>query len=220
MRKGLRYIVTFSLFLLAIVIFSGNAQAAEYACSGSVNGVSTSTYCGSANYNRCTVEEGDEHCTNCNLCEFGCSSGSCKSAPVTEPAPVPIVEPAPIPVALTCSDTTWGPSTSTVCSGQSFTQTSNCGNTRTATGTKTTGVCAPQICTSGQTRPASGTCSTTSSCKVQIRQERCNSGGTAWSSSYCIATNTPACRSNEQCSNGQCVPIRICTPGSTRAASG
>ena len=35
-----------------------------------------------------------------------------------------------------CEDSTWTPATSTVCSGTSFTQTSNCGNTRTATGTK------------------------------------------------------------------------------------
>ena len=35
-----------------------------------------------------------------------------------------------------CTVTSWSPSTSTICSGQSFTQTSNCGNTRGATGTK------------------------------------------------------------------------------------
>jgi len=35
-----------------------------------------------------------------------------------------------------CTDTSWTPSPSTVCSGESFTQTSNCGNTRTSTGTK------------------------------------------------------------------------------------
>ncbi|MCB9358461.1 hypothetical protein H6503_00885 [Candidatus Woesearchaeota archaeon] len=36
----------------------------------------------------------------------------------------------------TCIDTTWTPDPSTVCSGTSFTQTSNCGNTQSATGTK------------------------------------------------------------------------------------
>ncbi len=35
-----------------------------------------------------------------------------------------------------CTDTTWSPDTSTVCSGQTFTQTSNCGRTRSSTGTK------------------------------------------------------------------------------------
>jgi coenzyme F420-reducing hydrogenase delta subunit len=36
-----------------------------------------------------------------------------------------------------CTDTTWSPEQSTICSGQSFTQTSNCGTIRTITGTKT-----------------------------------------------------------------------------------
>ena len=35
-----------------------------------------------------------------------------------------------------CCDTSWSPDPSTICSGISFTQTSNCGNTRSATGTK------------------------------------------------------------------------------------
>lgn len=35
-----------------------------------------------------------------------------------------------------CTDTSWSPEPATVCSGQTFTQTSNCGRTRTATGTK------------------------------------------------------------------------------------
>lgn len=35
-----------------------------------------------------------------------------------------------------CIDTTWTPATSTVDKGTTFTQTSNCGNTRSATGTK------------------------------------------------------------------------------------
>jgi hypothetical protein len=40
-----------------------------------------------------------------------------------------------------CSDTSWSPSPSTKCSGTSFVQTSNCGATRWATGTKTSGSC-------------------------------------------------------------------------------
>ena len=55
-----------------------------------------------------------------------------------------------------CVDTVWSPDPSTVCSGQSFTQTSNCGTTRTNTGTKsctctpTNPGCAANTCT-GQT---------------------------------------------------------------------
>ncbi|VVB80432.1 Uncharacterised protein [uncultured archaeon] len=38
-------------------------------------------------------------------------------------------------VADSCTDSSWGPSTSSTCLGVQFTQTSNCGNTRTAVGT-------------------------------------------------------------------------------------
>lgn len=38
--------------------------------------------------------------------------------------------------AVCCTDSTWGPDPSTICAGISFTQTSNCGNIRLATGTK------------------------------------------------------------------------------------
>lgn len=42
-----------------------------------------------------------------------------------------------------CTDSSWSPNPSTVCSSTSFIQTSNCGNTRTATGTRDcTPVCA------------------------------------------------------------------------------
>ena len=54
------------------------------------------------------------------LCDFGNSIGPCSGA--------------------VCTDTTWSPSKSSVCSGESFTQTSNCGNIRTQQGTKDCGV--------------------------------------------------------------------------------
>lgn len=38
---------------------------------------------------------------------------------------------------IECTDSTWNPTSSFICSGEIFTQTSNCGNTRKATGTKT-----------------------------------------------------------------------------------
>lgn len=53
-----------------------------------------------------------------------------------------------------CTDSTWTPATSTVCSGNSFTQNSNCGNTRSATGTKdcepSGGVCGDGTCDSDE----------------------------------------------------------------------
>lgn len=89
-----------------------------------------------------------------------------------------------------CVDTTWTPATNTVCSGTSFTQTSNCGKTRLATGTKDCGVCtngATQACTITNgigsktcSSGAWGTCTATS----------CNSGYTL-SGGACIATPTP-----------------------------
>ena len=44
-------------------------------------------------------------------------------------------------VDTTCVDKTWSPDPSTVCLGQQFTQTSNCGRTQSATGTKNDGSC-------------------------------------------------------------------------------
>ena len=64
---------------------------------------------------------------NCNTC--GCPSGqSCNS---DGSCSVPV-----------CQDTSWNPIENTVCSGQSFTQTSNCGKTRAASGTKS---CAAEL---------------------------------------------------------------------------
>ena len=74
-----------------------------------------------------------------------------------------------------CVDTSWSPSIATVCEGESFTQTSNCGNTRVDSGTKdcvvscvdtswspsTTTVCSgdsfTQTSNCGNTRSATGT---------------------------------------------------------------
>lgn len=41
-----------------------------------------------------------------------------------------------IPYSVVCADTSWSPDSLTVCSGTAFTQTSNCGITRTTVGTK------------------------------------------------------------------------------------
>ncbi|MCK4649750.1 hypothetical protein KAT36_00820 [Candidatus Pacearchaeota archaeon] len=46
-----------------------------------------------------------------------------------------------------CVDTSWSPNSNTICSGDSFTQTSNCGNTRTTVGTMS---CAPSCVPDGQ----------------------------------------------------------------------
>ena len=59
----------------------------------------------------------------------------------------------------TCTVTSWSPAASTVCSGESFTQTNNCGGTRSATGTKS----CPSGCTVSSWSPDPSTyCSGTS----------------------------------------------------------
>ena len=60
----------------------------------------------------------------------------------------------------TCIDTTWTPDPSTICLGESFTQTSNCGTTRGAVGTKDC-VCTP-----------SWSCASWSICSVDCTQTR------------------------------------------------
>lgn len=53
-----------------------------------------------------------------------------------------------------CTITSWTPSHSTICSGTSFTQTSNCGTTRTQTGVKMDGCF--EICTESEAMHPSG----------------------------------------------------------------
>ena len=90
---------------------------------------------------------------------------------------------------LGCQDSSWTPGEDTVCSGTSFTQTSNCGNTKTATGTKSCACIdstwtptAADKCTDhtftqtsncGNTRTTSGTESALNT--MTIRGTRCSS---------------------------------------------
>lgn len=61
-----------------------------------------------------------------------------------------------------CTPTSWSPSESTVCSGNSFSQTSDCSTTRTSTGTKVPGNWSPSILTecSGVSFPQVSDCQT------------------------------------------------------------
>lgn len=80
---------------------------------------------------------------------------------------------------IVCTDTSWSPDSSTICSGTSFTQTSNCGNTRTSTGTKNCGTC-----TNGQTQ----SCDTSDGC---AGTQTCSSG--SWGA--CVRDD-PNCGTN------------------------
>ena len=86
-----------------------------------------------------------------------------------------------------CTDSSWSPDPSTVCSGQGFTQTSNCGNTRSAVGTENdtvwnpnpNTVCAGQAftqtgATCGQTRGATGTNPSSPPCPPVCPDGSCN----------------------------------------------
>ena len=68
--------------------------------------------------------------------------GAC--SPETEPEPTPEPEPEPTPEpepVCTPDPASWAPAENTVCDGESFTQTNNCGDTRSRTGSKTDGEC-------------------------------------------------------------------------------
>jgi len=80
-----------------------------------------------------------------------------------------------------CSDTSWTPNPSTVCSGSSFTQTSNCGNTRQVTGTKDCTTCTdtswtpnPSTVCSGSSFSQTSNCGTTRS---SMGTQTCGGGG-------------------------------------------
>ncbi len=59
---------------------------------------------------------------------------------------------------VACTDTTWEPSESSTCSGETFTQTSNCGTSRSQIGTKDCSVSPPPACTK-ICLPGEGLCS-------------------------------------------------------------
>lgn len=106
----------------------------------------------------------------------------------------------------TCTETSWSPGTSSVCSGVSFTQTSNCGTTRTSTGSLTCN----NYC-SGSIRYYSGSCSG-GNCSYSTQD--CNTldswhdtGNTRW------IQDIPTCIESEQkeqvykhyyCESGSC----------------
>ncbi len=111
---------------------------------------------------------------------------------------------------ICCVDTSWSPSPSTVCSGTSFTQTSNCDRTRSASGTMTGGSCctdtswspSPSTVCSGQsftqtsncgrTRSATGTQSCASIC-VAGSGASCVAYGGVWTGSQCCVVGASNC---------------------------
>jgi len=128
--------------------------------------------------------------------------------------------------AAACTDSTWSPDPSTQCSGVSFTQTSNCGNTRTMTGTATCYACSGTTCSpvsSGTSGYLSSNCNntcTTSSCTDSTwspdPSTQC-SGVSFTQTSNCgntrQATGTGNCTYYYTCNTSQqCVTKTVTTP--------
>ncbi|MBI2664116.1 carboxypeptidase regulatory-like domain-containing protein [Candidatus Woesearchaeota archaeon] len=91
-------------------------------------------------------------CINCG-CAEGCTGDDAGGTWRNHDCTTKTVDYAVCPpaVAAPCQDVTWTPSPSNVCEGTAYQQTSNCGNTQSATGTKTTDEC---FIPSGDTYPA------------------------------------------------------------------
>jgi tetratricopeptide (TPR) repeat protein len=103
---------------------------------------------------------------------FLCSSGCGSDAQCCPPPP--------------CSDSSWSPDPSTVCVGTNFTQTSNCGNTRTAIGTLPDSSWSPDpstVCV-GTNFTQTGNCGTTRSATGTLSAVPGNCG-TSFDGTYC-----------------------------------
>lgn len=87
----------------------------------------------------------------------------------------------------TCTVSSWSPATSTVCSGTSFTQTNNCGGSRSATGTKSC-TCTPTSWSPDPSTVCSGTAFTQTS--------NCSTTRSATGTKGCTCTPTTNCAPN------------------------
>ena len=97
-----------------------------------------------------------------------------------------------------CTDTSWSPNTNTVCSGQSFTQTSNCGNTRSASGSKDCAANVSSTCTPGEW--------SSSLCTSCLGNSQWSVSCTDWGSFDGVGGAWCACQAQCQGSNsGQCI---------------
>ena len=105
-----------------------------------------------------------------------------------------------------CSVSSWSPDPSTVCSGQPFTQTSNCGSTRSATGTK----CCPTSWSPDPSTVCSGTPFTQTS--------NCGSTRSATGTQSCCTSTSWSPDPSTVCSDQTLTQTSNC--GTTRTVSG
>ena len=100
----------------------------------------------------------------------------------------------------------WGPSPSSECFGVNFTQNDGCGNTRSATGSSITGVCAPTCTATGWAPPTSSECS-----GVNFTQSRTMGDCTTQTQAATGTSITGACAPTV---NGSCAAARnTCSSG-------
>ncbi len=108
------------------------------------------------------------------------------------------------PDGTCCIDTSWSPVTSTVCPAVTFTQTSNCGRTRSASGTSTSGSC----CTDTSWSPATSTvCSGT----AFTQTSNCSRTRSATGTKSCIIPGVTYLRSYNSSISG-CTNLGNYTP--------
>ncbi len=110
---------------------SVGATSASYVCRGPLPGAASGLpVSGSATLNFTAGQTGTEVCT------ITVADGTGKTATCGSNVRLVVGSTA-------CTPTRWSPSPYSVCSGIGFTQTSNCGSTQTAVGTKNCNVCTP-----------------------------------------------------------------------------
>jgi hypothetical protein len=115
-----------------------------------------------------------------------------------------VIAPSPSPGPGPCTDV-WGPLESSVCKDESFTQTSNCGATRTATGTSegSNWTCGnwTECINNAQSRDCTSECNTN---RNESRACYCNSIWNCTEWSRCISsTRTRTCEDMNDCSQEQ-----------------
>ena len=133
---------------------SANAVSAKFSCTGPLTGSGdwgSKETNGSLPFSFLASPLGTEVCTMTVKNSDGAESQPCSdSLDVVPSSPNP-----PNPPNPSCTPTTWTPALSTVCSGTTFIQTSNCGTTQSVTGTKT---CPPPCTPTTWAPPATTEC--------------------------------------------------------------
>jgi hypothetical protein len=110
----------------------------------------------------------------------------------------------PFNVNVVCADTSWSPNANTKCVGTSFTQTSNCGNTRTSSGTKQPQCAASSSITCGQNITSSNECSPCTEKGTLCQTDYYCSGSSCLPNPTCT-TDNDCTQLNTNCKTGVCV---------------